>query len=66
MSIFKVPRKVLNEINTIQRKFLWGWGHDGKKIAWVSWKTVCKSKDMGGPGIKELFDFNKALLDKWK
>lgn len=36
-----------------------------RKIAWVSWKEVCQPKDKGGLGIKDLKNFNSALLAKW-
>jgi len=53
-SLFKALKVVCQEINKIQRQFLCGWGQDRKKIAWVSWKTVCIDKDKGGLGIKDL------------
>ncbi|GAA0146661.1 hypothetical protein LIER_06561 [Lithospermum erythrorhizon] len=39
-----------------------------KKIYWISWDTLCKSKDDGGLGFKKTQDFNNALLYKqtWK
>ena len=36
------------------------------KIAWVSWETVCLSKEKGVLGIRALTKFNQALLGKWK
>jgi len=35
-SPFKAPKAVCQEINKIQRQFLWDWDQDRKKIAWVS------------------------------
>jgi len=35
-------------------------------MAWIKWKTICKSKESCGLGIKDLACFNKALLGKWK
>ena len=37
-SFFKAPVSVCNQISRIQAQFLWGWGHDSRKIAWVKWK----------------------------
>jgi len=45
---------------------LWGWDAEGRKIACVNWKTICKSKGEGGLNIKDLNIFNTALLAKWK
>ncbi|XP_068497985.1 uncharacterized protein [Phaseolus vulgaris] len=49
----------------IQRDFLWGWGSEGRKIAWTSWEKVCKPRELGGLGIIDLKTFNVALLGKW-
>ncbi|KAI5411581.1 hypothetical protein KIW84_056590 [Lathyrus oleraceus] len=43
-----------------------GGAEDKKVIHLVSWKSVCKPKEEGGLGIKNLELFNKALLLKWK
>ena len=66
MSLFKMPMSVINIITRIQREFFWGWGHEGRRIAWVKWENMCKTKEEGGLGIKDLRMFNMALLGKWK
>ena len=65
LSFFKVPVGVSKEITKLQRKFLWGWGTEGRKIAWTSWENICKAKEDGGLGIRCIDLFNKALLAKW-
>jgi len=65
LSFFKAPKKVLQEIVKIQRSFLWGGVEENKKICWLSWNNVCKTKE-GGLGIKNVEEFNLALLSKWK
>jgi len=45
-------------------KFLWGWESESAKIAWIKWKTLCKSKEEGGLGIKDIIKFNTTLLAK--
>ena len=65
MSLFKLPSVVAEKLVRIQRNFLWGWGSDGRKIAWASWKKVCEPRDYGGLGIINLRLFNLALLGKW-
>ncbi|XP_068461619.1 uncharacterized protein [Phaseolus vulgaris] len=64
-AILGSPIGVCKEITKLQRKFLWGWGTDGKKIAWTSWENICKAKEEGGLGIKRIDLFNKTLLAKW-
>ena len=41
-----------------------GLGQEGRKMAWIKWKMVCKNKEDGGLGIKDLKSFNMALLEK--
>ena len=65
LSFFKVPIGVSKEITKLQRNFLWGWGTEGRKIAWTSWENICKTKEEGRLGIKSIYLFDKALLAKW-
>ncbi|KAK2449929.1 hypothetical protein QL285_009079 [Trifolium repens] len=67
LSFFKMPTKVRMKIVRLQRKFLWGGSSgDKEKISWVSWKDVCRPKEEGGLGVKDLLWFNLALLAKWR
>ena len=66
LSLFKAPEVVCKSIISIQRRFLWGWGKEKKPISWISWKDLCKNKDEGGLGIKDIRKFNYALMAKWK
>jgi len=56
---------VVLSIKKIQRNFLWDWGKDGKKIAWVAWEKVFKPLEEGGLRVKYLRLLNSALLGKW-
>ncbi|XP_068477316.1 uncharacterized protein [Phaseolus vulgaris] len=47
------------------KKFLMGWGSDGRKVVWASWKKVCEPHEVGGLEILDLRVFNLALLGKW-
>ena len=46
----------------------WHGLQDEKKVHWMSWSRLCKSKKMGGLGFRNLHAFNLALLAKksWK
>ena len=59
-SFFRVPQSVAAKLVKIQRRFLWGGGHDQNKIAWISWEKVCLPKERGGLGIKDVNAFNIA------
>ncbi|XP_058757405.1 uncharacterized protein LOC131630662 [Vicia villosa] len=65
-SFYKSPLKVLNKIRGIQRNFLWSGNANKRSINWVKWDTICKPKDKGGLGVRDVGEFNRALLLKWK
>ncbi|XP_028184688.1 uncharacterized protein LOC114371443 [Glycine soja] len=65
LSFFRIPKKVVQKIVSIQRNFLWGSHQEASKIPWVKWDKVCLPKNKGGLGIKDLSLFNAALLGKW-
>jgi hypothetical protein len=66
LSFMKVPAVVLKQIIRIQREFLWGGPSGGRKISWVSWKEVCKPKNQGGLGVRDVGKVNLSLLIKWR
>jgi hypothetical protein len=37
-----------------------------KKVNWIRWDIVCKSKKDGGLGVKNLELFNVDLYAKWR
>jgi len=53
-SFYKAPRKVIEELTQLQRRFLRGGGLEGKKINRVSWDKVCLRKKEGGLEVKDL------------
>jgi hypothetical protein len=65
LSFYKMPRAIVKEITRLQRNFLWAGTADNHKIPWVRWSQVCKRKEEGGLGVKNVEDFNKSLLCKW-
>ena len=65
LSVFRAPSSVCKRIASIQRRFIWAWGDDHKRISWVRWGKVCKDKEEGGLGVKDISLFNSALLAKW-
>jgi hypothetical protein len=64
MSVFRLPKTLLKEINALMGKFWWGFKENISKIAWMSWKQMGWSKDFGGLGCRELDCFNMAMLAK--
>ena len=60
MNCFQIPKSLCDEIEVMMRKFWWGQRGQESKIAWVSWKKMCKSKMNGGMGFRNL----QAMLAK--
>jgi len=65
LSLFKVPKKVANDIVRLQRKFLWCGSKEGRYMPLVNWEVVMKQKSEGGLGVGDIVSKNAALLLKW-
>lgn len=59
LSIFTIPAIVIDRIEGMCRRFLWG-SNKGR----VAWRQVCHPKEEGGLGLRDLRAWNKALLVK--
>ncbi|CAM8953600.1 unnamed protein product [Rhodiola kirilowii] len=64
-SMYKMPVAVANELEKIQRRFLWGSSDLKRKIHYVRWSKITKPKKFGGLGIQIMVDMNLVLLAKW-
>lgn len=54
LSLFKAPKGITQKIMYIQRNFLWGVDSRSRKVWWVSWDNVCKSRKLGGFSVKSI------------
>nr|GEY45580.1 RNA-directed DNA polymerase, eukaryota [Tanacetum cinerariifolium] len=64
MSIYKVPKGVLKEMEAIRCNFFNGAEPAERTITWVSWDKVLASKKNGGLGVSSFHALNRALLLK--
>ena len=59
-----LPTRVLNNLDKVNRNFVWGSTEEHKKLHMVGWKKVTKPKCRGGLGIQEASGRNLTLAAK--
>lgn len=65
LSLFSIPLSVAQRLERLQRDFLWSGIGDEVKFHLVNWHTICTPIKEGGLGVRNLIQFNRALLGKW-
>jgi len=66
LSLFPIPIGVPNWLEKLHKDFfLWGDINEEFKFHLVDCSKICSPKQTGGLGVKNLIQFNQALLDKW-
>ena len=64
MGCFKLPIGLCNEIEVLIKRFWWRQQGDRRKVHWVKWEEMTKSKIVGGMRFRDLAMFNDSLLAK--
>ena len=64
MGCFKLSVSLYNEIEALIKRFWWGQRGDHRKIHWIKWEELTKSKTIRGMGFLHLAMFNDSLLTK--
>nr|GFB65270.1 RNA-directed DNA polymerase, eukaryota [Tanacetum cinerariifolium] len=65
MSLFKVPKYVLNKMENLRSNFFNGIQDGDRKMVWVKWLKVLAAKKLGGLGVSSYFALNRGLIAKW-
>lgn len=64
MQCFRILESMCVDIERLCAGFWWGDKVDGRKLHWARWALLCKPKDHGGMGFRDIRTFNRALLAK--
>lgn len=65
MSLFEMPQGMKEDLDQIQKRFLWGGSDERRCIHWVNWESICNLRNCGGLGFIDLRLKNIAHLNKW-
>lgn len=65
MSMWLMSKTFVEKLDKHRRKFFWQGCCKKKRYYLVKWNRVCRSKDKGGLGVKDLRKQNISLLVKW-
>ena len=66
MSLYRAPENVIDAIEKLRRKFIWGVSDSGNsKICWAKWSTLIAPNKLGGLVVGSIKAANISLLIKW-
>ena len=64
MGCFTILLGLCHDIEALIKKFWWEQRGDCRKIHWIKWDELTKSKMVGGMGLRDLALYNDSLLAK--
>ncbi|KAF7839228.1 ribonuclease H [Senna tora] len=59
-----LPKSVINQVEKLERAFLWGSSPEKKHCHHIGWNKICTPKALGGLGILSLREMNMAFFYK--
>ena len=65
MSMFMLSKKNIEKLDKHRKKFFWQEIDGRRRYHLVRWSRICRSKNKGGLGVKDLHRQNISLLTKW-
>ncbi|XP_074305162.1 uncharacterized protein LOC141640175 [Silene latifolia] len=60
-----LPKNIIKALNKLCKDICRSIEDGKRRLIFKSWKSICSPWQEGGFNMKELFSWNKALLDKW-
>lgn len=64
MQVISFPISLCEDLDRVNRNFLWGSTESHRRVHLIGWDKVSVPKDQGGLGIRKTQDMNKILLAK--
>ncbi|KAL9670549.1 hypothetical protein QQ045_008102 [Rhodiola kirilowii] len=64
MNCFQFPEHIIKKMHSDIRRFWWSSSSSKKPIHWVKAEVLCRDKDLGGLGFKDLKCLNLSFLAK--
>lgn len=64
MQTARLPQSIISYLDKHTRRCIWGSNDFTGRVHLINWSTICKTKDLGGLGMKKAGVMNTALLGK--
>ena len=65
MSMWLMNKTFIERLDKHRRKFFWQGCNKKRRYHLVRWDRICRSRDKGGLGVKDLHKQNVSLMVKW-
>lgn len=62
--IFALPKKIIQEVEAMCRRFLWTGNSETSEKALIAWDKLCWPKSNGGLQFLDIYTWNKAAIGK--